>query len=524
MKPRFFQYEYPVPLYNTEVDRHLAAVDEYDEDIHQAMMAEIEAHKPNVELYRQQPYLTPQVRAKLIDFLMKMGLRLKILPFVVAKAVRLFDRYCLKRIVLLDQSQLIITTCLWIAAKVSGGNNHFVNLSNIDKIDGIRTIADVGYGSGGKYVGPTERFRLPKLHELVKLCGAKCRYDQGMFKQMEVHVLLTLEWGVNDAGVDEFLMLLAEFAVMPTVVADSTVPHQLLTNQLFNIKRFLTYASLYQFELVEAHPVHLAHVICNVINETFNLTTSHHCYQLVGGLLEASAPLDFHTYKHIKKYVIKLVLQLLEFILRLFGGKGPQYLYHQVCLHYKFSTVESPGAMVAAVKRQAALGPRRVQLVLAAGPLVVSLVPPTQQHSPSDRKKSYPYTPPQYSALAYSSVLSVNLTLTVGLAALLMLLVSPLFAAPLMALRRDPLPQKHRLSSTTLLPLRLMYKLPSLPQNGIFIHPHHPHPSLTLLTSLALLQGCDDPTGVDIFDYDYCRRQGILTPLLENDSPIFTKH
>lgn len=511
MKPRFFQYEYPRGVYAREVGAHTLSVSEYDRDIYDTMMAQVAANRPNVDLYRQQPYLTPPIRAKLIDFLLKMAVRLKILPFVFAKAVRLFDRYCLKRIVLLDQLQLIITTCLWIAAKVQGGNNHFVNLANLDKVPHVRTIGDLGYGLGGKYVGPTERFRLPKLHELVKLCGAKCKYDVGMFKQMEVHVLLTLEWAVNDPGVDEFLMLLLELCTMPSLQGDG---HPLSLGEMALTKRYLAYVAHYSFDICDVHPVHLAHVISDIINETFNFTPTHPQFQLVGPILELGAPLDFNQYKAIKKHVVKLVLALLEFILKLFALKGPQYLYHQVCLAYKFGHHELPLAPLPTPRRSVPT-PRR--------PLALA---PTTAQAPSlplDRKKPFPYTPPPYQTypvLSQASVLSLGL-------ALLLLMLLPMFAAPQF---RSVSPQRHRAPPLSLALLALLgtlgrplYKLPSLPHNGIFVHLHQ-HLSQTSLTLLALLQGCDDPSGTDLFEYDYVRRQGILTPLLENDSPIFIKH
>lgn len=507
MKARFFQYEYPTALYDHEVYHHQAVVDEYDDDIYGTMMGLIEQNRPNVELYKQQPYLTPPIRLKLIDFLLKMAVRLKILPFVFYKAVRIFDRYCLKRIVLLDQLQLIITTCLWIAAKVQGGNNHFVNLANLDRVSCIKTINDVGYGAGGKYLGPTERFRLPKLHELVKLCGAKCKYDQGMFKQMELHVLTTLEWLLNDPGIEEFLVLLREFTVIPLLVDDQGIPQQLLVNEMFKIKEFLSYVALYLFELVDTHTVHVAHVICDLINETFNLQPGHPCHQHVGQMLDhplATSALDFAQYKAVKKQLIRLVLALTEFVLKLFGSKGPQYLYHQVCLHYKFSLEPVP------VKRTP---PCRVA------------VPPTPAPATlPDTKKLYPFTPPQYTG--YHPVGLAALLLTVGLAMLgltmTLVLSAGLLALPVFAMpyRRDPSPQKPRGLLALSALLARGYKV-----FGLFVHPHHHHYLLTLLNSLASLQGCDEcgqPN--DLFEYDYLRRHAMGTPLLENDSPIFTKH
>ncbi|ODV80765.1 cyclin-like protein, partial [Suhomyces tanzawaensis NRRL Y-17324] len=329
LAPKFFQYEYPTPLYQKELEVHQQSLNEYDEEIYQVMVDMLESNKPNLDLYKQQPYLTFSIRLKLIDFLLKMSIRLKILPFVFFKAVKIFDRYCSKRIVLLDQSQLIITTCLWIASKMQGGNNHFVNLSNLEKLTSIKTINDLGYGSGGKYLGPTERFRLPKLHELVKLCGAKCKYDQGMFKQMELHVLTTLDWSLNDPSIEEFIIQSDEFSIVPEVANNAGT--SLNINEMFKIKEFLSYLSLYSFELIDTNLIDLGKVILDLINETFKLNIDNTNYQHILALDGDMHPeMDINKYKYIKKNVIKSVLNSSDFILKLFNSKGCQYLHQQI--------------------------------------------------------------------------------------------------------------------------------------------------------------------------------------------------
>lgn len=328
---QFDQSEYPIQLYQSELSNHELTLDEYELDIFETIIESIDNTKPNLDLYKQQPYLTLSIRLKLIDFLLKMTIRLKILPFVFYKAIKIFDRYCSKRIVLLDQSQLIITTCLWIAAKYQGGNNHFINLSNLNKLSKIKTINDLGYGSGGKYLGPTERFRLPKLHELVKLCGAKCKYDVGMFKQMEIHVLSTLDWGLNDASIEEFIINESEFNILPSL--DMTVD-SLSSNEFFKIKQYLSYTSLYSFDLIDVNIIHLAIVMVDLINETFNLKENK---QKLNYSKHIDTTIDTTTYDFIKKKLIKSILNSTDFILKLFNTQGPQFLYHQINIHYKFS-------------------------------------------------------------------------------------------------------------------------------------------------------------------------------------------
>ncbi|KAI3404641.2 HGC1 [Candida oxycetoniae] len=333
---QFKQVNYPQELYESEIRIHKQNFSEYDLDIYDAMVDLILSSRPNLQLYKEQPYLTFAIRLKLIDFLLKMSVRLKILPFVFFKAIKLFDRYCSKRIVLLEQSQLIITTCLWIASKIVGGNNHFVNLTNLDKIGvkNFKTIADLGYGSGGKYLGPTERFRLPKLHELVKLCGAKCKYDSGMFKQMEVHVLNTLEWSLNDPSIEEFIISSHEFCIINQEEAFAS-------NEFFKIKEYISYASLYSHELIDVNVVELGQVCLDLINEVFKLSPTNGNYQT---LLDSDdlqpIKFDMNRYRLIKRSLIKAILNSSDFLVKLFNTRGPRFLYQQIC--YQFSAVSTP--------------------------------------------------------------------------------------------------------------------------------------------------------------------------------------
>lgn len=325
----FHQYEYPSQLYKSELLQHEKSLEEYDLDIYETFVESLESNKPNLELYKQQPYLTFSIRLKLIDFLLKMSIRLKILPFVFFRAVKIFDRYCSKRIVLLDQSQLIITTCLWIAAKLQGGNNHFFNLSNLDKLSSLKTINDLGYGSGGKYKGPTERFRLPKLHELVKLCGAKCKYDQGMFKQMEVHVLATLDWNFNDPSIEEFIIFSQEFDILKE-------------NEFFKIKEFLSYTALYSNELIDVDVIELGQVIMDLVNESLNLKPNDFYYQRIN--YPDQIEIEVNQYNFIKKNLIKSILNSSEFILKLFNSKGPQQFLLWIVSMYKDPYTPPPSA------------------------------------------------------------------------------------------------------------------------------------------------------------------------------------
>lgn len=340
MSIRFQQSKYPSQLYSTETERHRVNVLEYNNEVLSTLINSINLNRPNLELYSQQPYLTFAIRTKLIDFLLKMSTRLKILPFVFFRAVKIFDRYCSKRVVLLDQCQLIITTCLWIAAKVQGGNNHFVNLNNVNKLADVKTISDLGYGSGGRYLGPTERFRLPKLHELVKLCGAKCKYDQGMFRQMELHVLSTLEWSLNDPSIEEFLVQSSDFSINAYKNSDTV-------SEIFRAKQYLSYVSLYSNELIDCDVIDLSKSISSLINELLNLSEGDPYHQRINfhNLSEeedffyeddVTIPLPIKhspsklTQTDIKRHLATAITNSSDFILRLFDSAGPQQVFNSV--------------------------------------------------------------------------------------------------------------------------------------------------------------------------------------------------
>lgn len=507
----FLQFEYPPQLYKSELSQYDTSLAEYDEDIYELMIELLESNRLNLDLYKQQPYLTFQIRLKLIDFLLKMSIRLKILPFVFFKAVKIFDRYCSKRIVLLDQSQLIITTCLWIASKIQGGNNHFVNLSNLEKLSTIKTINDLGYGSGGKYLGPTERFRLPKLHELVKLCGAKCKYDQGMFKQMELHVLTTLDWCLNDPSIEEFIISGPEFLIL-----DNNQP----IHQLFKVKEYLSYVSLYSSDLIDCNLLDLGQVMLDLINETFHLNSNDEIYQ---SLMPEPAKMDVLTYKQIKKNLIKSVLNSSEFVLKLFNSRGPMYLYQQICENYnpgsgslgagaglvgvvaEVSGVAVPPANITPRKRNIPLSPSTTASSVTSPMIMkkpnqtsppchytqINTPPSTRIPPPHQISNKYHFSPQHMGVGTNKNIYKPAYTLNGGIN-------------------------------------RSLYKLPNIvtqgpPGHQVAAHQNNLLASLHSNTSQGSRGDGHDENGVaDIFEYDYSRKNGISTPLSENESPIYS--
>lgn len=322
------QYKYPHRLHKAEVRTHEMTIHEYAPEILATMAAVLEAAAANMKLYANQPYVSAAVRYKLVDFLLKMLVRLKLVPFVFYRAVRMFDRYCLKRIVLLDQAQLIITTCLWIAAKVVGGNNHFANLASQN--NNVHTIADLGYGSGARFKGPTERYRLPKLAELIKLCGLRCNYDAAMFRQMELHIMDALDWRVNDPGIDEFMVYSHEFKIT------TDDPMEAKLREFFYMKEFAANASCYSYELVGYSPLQVLKVVVDLINDTFLLHESDVRHQTLNqAMLDDEAVVDFRAYRDIRRHLVLAIARAPLYLLQLFDLRGPHLFHLLVAATYR---------------------------------------------------------------------------------------------------------------------------------------------------------------------------------------------
>lgn len=322
------QLKYPANLYTREVTNHETCIHEYASDIVETMIVVLDTTAPNINLYNRQPYLNSAVRFKLVDFLLKMLVRLKLLPFVFCRAVRFFDRYCLKRIVLLDQAQLIITTCLWIAAKIHGGNNHFANLTSDSTKCSVRTIADLGFGSGAQFRGPTERYRMPKVNELVKLCGKRCNYDAGMFKQMEVHIMAALEWRLNDPAIDDFMIHSHEHRVPNNDDTDDNL------REFLKMKQFVAYAGCYAYDLVGYSPFQIANAVVDLINSTFSLHEHDVCIQTLNHsiLVDEAAATDV---RDIQYHLVQAVVTASPYLMKMLGSRGPQLLHLLLAINFR---------------------------------------------------------------------------------------------------------------------------------------------------------------------------------------------
>ncbi|KAK1598385.1 cyclin domain-containing protein [Colletotrichum navitas] len=147
------------------------AGDEYLEDIMKHMRHMEDETMPDANLIDMQREIQWYMRPYLIDFLIEAHAAFALLPETLFLTVNLLDRYCSKRVVYKQHYQLVGCAALLIAAKYG------------DKKD-----------------------RVPQIHELNNMCCGL--YDAGMFTQMEMHVLNTLEWTIGHPTVDFFTQLI----------------------------------------------------------------------------------------------------------------------------------------------------------------------------------------------------------------------------------------------------------------------------------------------------------------------------
>lgn len=126
---------------------------------------------PDVNLIDMQREIQWFMRPFLIDFLIEAHAAFQLQPETLFLTVNLLDRYCSKRVVYKQHYQLVGCAALLIAAKYG------------DKKD-----------------------RVPQISELNNMCCGL--YDSGMFTQMEMHVLNTLDWIIGHPTVDFFSQLI----------------------------------------------------------------------------------------------------------------------------------------------------------------------------------------------------------------------------------------------------------------------------------------------------------------------------
>lgn len=206
------QTYYPIELSNAELLTHYETIQEYHEEISQNVLVQSSKTKPDIKLIDQQPEMNPhQTREAIVTFLYQLSVMTRVSNGIFFHAVRFYDRYCSKRVVLKDQAKLVVGTCLWLAAKTWGGCNHIIN--------------NVSIPTGGRFYGPNPRARIPRLSELVHYCGGSDLFDESMFIQMERHILDTLNWDVYEPMINDYILNVDE---------NCLIQYELYKNQLQN--------------------------------------------------------------------------------------------------------------------------------------------------------------------------------------------------------------------------------------------------------------------------------------------------
>ncbi|AJS68182.1 Cln1p [Saccharomyces cerevisiae YJM470] len=206
------QTYYPIELSNAELLTHYETIQEYHEEISQNVLVQSSKTKPDIKLIDQQPEMNPhQTREAIVTFLYQLSVMTRVSNGIFFHAVRFYDRYCSKRVVLKDQAKLVVGTCLWLAAKTWGGCNHIIN--------------NVSIPTGGRFHGPNPRARIPRLSELVHYCGGSDLFDESMFIQMERHILDTLNWDVYEPMINDYILNVDE---------NCLIQYELYKNQLQN--------------------------------------------------------------------------------------------------------------------------------------------------------------------------------------------------------------------------------------------------------------------------------------------------
>ncbi|CCC70011.1 hypothetical protein NCAS_0D04300 [Naumovozyma castellii] len=286
------QTYYPIELSNSELLAHYETIQEYNQDILSNIVSQSCKFKPDPKLIDQQPELDPHTsRSITITFLFELSIMTRVTNGIFFQAVRLFDRYCSKRVVLKDQVKLVLATCLWLAAKTWGGCNHIIN--------------NVTVPTGGRFYGPNPRARIPRVSELVHYCGGSEVFDESMFMQMEGHILDTLNWDVYEPMINDYILNVDENCLIQYELyksqaeyaeklsqnrnsqlsqdSDATVDEededssmkdedQELNSKikLIELKKFLIDLSTWQYDLLKYELFEMSHGIFTMINRFTN--------------------------------------------------------------------------------------------------------------------------------------------------------------------------------------------------------------------------------------------------------------
>ena len=267
------QISYPIELSNSELLSHFETIQEYQYDIESNIIQGNSSCNPSLRLINQQPEINPySIRPLVTEFTYKLAKLTRVTTGIYFQAIRLFDRYCSKRIVLREQIHLILGTCLWLTAKTYGGCSHVIN--------------NVVIPPGGRFYGPNPRARVPRLNELVYYCQQASSslplenpisLDESMFLQMEKHILDTLDWNVLEPTLNDYVFNVDECCLIQyeSYQKRSSVPNEDELNekiQLIYLKKFLMDLVTWNLDFLDFELFEITDSLFHIINRFANGT------------------------------------------------------------------------------------------------------------------------------------------------------------------------------------------------------------------------------------------------------------
>jgi hypothetical protein len=148
------------------------------------------------------------MRPILVDFLVRIHGRFCLKTEILHLTINILDRYMSKAVVLKEFYQLVGMSCLWIAAKFEDSHKMALNAP------------------------------------MLSILSADA-YDEAAFKNMERHILKTINWDIGHPTVEAFLQ---HYLITMDVTMTESVPH---------VARFLMEITLYDdsFLLFRSHTI-----------------------------------------------------------------------------------------------------------------------------------------------------------------------------------------------------------------------------------------------------------------------------
>lgn len=221
--------------------------------------------KINSSMIDLQPEIKWFMRPYLVNFTIQLHSSLKLKPQTLFLCWNIIDKYCSKRIVFKQHYQLISCTSLWIASKYE------------DK-----------------------KSRVPTLNELNSFCSNI--YDNSMFKEMEIHILSTLNWSIGNVNLEDILQLAVKFTDpdgkelldKPLDLYKGNTP---IVSAILAVSRYICELSLYEKIFLD-YPISVVGITsflmaCSILNMDIGTNFINHIHEkYTNGKLN----LDFFTF------------------------------------------------------------------------------------------------------------------------------------------------------------------------------------------------------------------------------------